>query len=345
MAQRQRAPQEATLCAGSDLHVEYVPVTQLSSLQTDTRIMAAVQFGSRTWSNAAEPWRFGVGLQPLDVATDMVEVWRASDTVRSALIDGVALRLSPHYAFGHVLVNEDEHPDLQAATRSAYDRILSALREHGHPHLIRVWHYFPDIGAVEHGIERYQAFCVGRHEALSAASGFERTLPAATAIGTRVPGLLMYFIAARTPPVQIENPRQVSAFRYPPQYSPRSPSFSRAVRSGSAHEASLYVSGTASVVGHATRHRDQLHGQLQETVNNLTALFAQASAGPSHGFRLPDDLKQLKVYLRDHDDLHAARTFLEPYFNAAPILYLQGDVCRADLKVEIEGISTVPVTA
>jgi hypothetical protein len=59
----------------------------------------------------------------------------------------------------------------------------------------------------------------------------EAALPAATCIGRfdGVRRLQVYWLAAREAGLPLENPRQVSAFRYPRQYGPQSPSFSRAL--------------------------------------------------------------------------------------------------------------------
>lgn len=50
----------------------------------------------------------------------------------------------------------------------------------------------------------------------------------------------------------------------------------------------------------------------------------------------------LKVYLHDPTTLPAVRERLEAYLTKAghgvDVLYLQGDVCRSDLMVEVEGI-------
>src|SRR3546814_12443298 len=77
--------------------------------------------------------------------------------------------------------------------------------------------------------ERYREFCVGRARGLG---DFDtHALPAATAIGrcddARV--VQVYWLAARTPGMPVENPRQVSAYRYPRQYGPQQPSFARAM--------------------------------------------------------------------------------------------------------------------
>ena len=153
------------------------------------------------------------------------------------------------------------------------------------------------------------AFCAGRHQALVAElTEFETHLPAACAIGTDEPGLRLYALAGRTAGIQIENPRQTSAFHYPRQYGPRSPSFSRAVlKAWEERHHHLYISGTASIVGHASQHVD-LMAQLDETLFNLRALLAQAN-------RLtPEPLRPalLKVYCRPNLDSGGVATADRP---------------------------------
>jgi chorismate lyase/3-hydroxybenzoate synthase len=57
------------------------------------------------------------------------------------------------------------------------------------------------------------------------------------------------------------------------------------------------------------------------------------------------ELTQLKVYLQDAAILAPIQARLAAYLATTPlsprqveVLYLQGDVCRADLMVEVEGI-------
>src|SRR3990170_3468810 len=78
----------------------------------------------------------------------------------------------------------------------------------------------------DQGRERYQLFCAGRHDAfLAAGYHHDVDLPAASAVGMRGRGLIAYFLAAREPGVQVENPRPIAAYNYPPQYGPKTPSF------------------------------------------------------------------------------------------------------------------------
>ena len=149
--------------------------------------------------------------------------------------------------------------------------------------------------------------------------------------------MLIYALASRTPGIQVENPRQVSAFRYPPQYGPKSPSFSRAMlKDWGAGGWHLYISGTASILGHATVHANDVLAQTQETLHNLEALVETANRQTQAALRM----SLLKVYVRDQTDPAVLRELIAARFGReTPTLLLQADICRRDLLVEIEGIA------
>ena len=89
--------------------------------------------------------------------------------------------------------------------------------------------------------------------------------------------LSIYFLAARRPPKMIENPRQTSAYHYPPKFGRHSPIFSRACVWGESGGGRLFVSGTASIVGHETIHRGDVIAQTRETMVNIGALLEEAN--------------------------------------------------------------------
>ena len=151
-----------------------------------------------------------------------------------------------------------------------------------------MWNYVGGINEHDEGRERYQLFCAGRHDAFVAA-GYHHDvdLPAASAVGMRGRGLVTYFLAAREPGVQVENPRQVAAYRYPPEYGPKSPSFSRAT----IWKDRVFVSGTSSVLGHATVHHDDVAAQLEETLRNIETVLAQTG-------RALENVISAKTYIR-----------------------------------------------
>jgi chorismate lyase/3-hydroxybenzoate synthase len=143
-------------------------------------------------------------------------------------------------------------------------------------------------------------------------------------------------MASRQAGQPIENPRQTSAYCYPPRYGRQSPTFSRATVAGEGHDATLFVSGTASIVGHETLHEGDVRAQTHETLANIESLLAQVKATrPDLHWSLPD--LQLKTYVRDPADLLAVREVILQRLGAdAPGHFLQATVCRPDLLVEIE---------
>ena len=75
----------------------------------------------------------------------------------------------------------------------------------------------------------------------------------------------------------IENPRQTSAYHYPPKFGKHSPIFSRACSGAARQRPSLFISGTASIVGHETIHPGDVRAQTRETMANINALLDEAN--------------------------------------------------------------------
>jgi chorismate lyase/3-hydroxybenzoate synthase len=273
---------------------------------------------------------------PLLAPASGCELWKSRGAVAWDRDAGIGFAHDGDVLFGSLAVLEGGPQTVAADTFKCYARIIAFLERQNYPHLLRCWNFLHDINHGDADHERYKQFCVGRHQALAAAHNFERQLPAGTAIGLREPGLLIYFIAGKQPGRRIENPRQLPAFQYPRQYGPRSPSFSRATFKPSDGGGLLLVSGTASVVGHASRHPGETLPQLDETVENLRALLDHAAA-QLDGCRWL--LQGLRLYLRDRAELPAVRSRLEALLGPrTPVLYLEGDICRTDLKLEIEAV-------
>ncbi|HEX4151090.1 MAG TPA: hypothetical protein VHY75_02655 [Steroidobacteraceae bacterium] len=255
----------------------------------------------------------------------------------------VHYRFCDEFLFGALSLEETSF-ELSQATIVAYRDIFELLERTGHRHLIRVWNYLPEITREDGGDERYRSFNTARQAAFrSVGRPTEESVPAACALGSP-PGspISIYFIAAREAPKMIENPRQTSAYRYPPKFGTHSPSFSRACVLSESSGTNLFVSGTASIVGYETMHHGDVRAQTHETLANLEALLAEANrvVGAS---RYSLDRLKLKVYVRRPRDLEAIESALsESLRPAAPILYLQADVCRRELLVEIEATGESP---
>jgi chorismate lyase/3-hydroxybenzoate synthase len=282
-----------------------------------------------------DPRYLRVPLQPHGAAP--FEVWRTHGPVRHGRDGDARWAEDDTLHFGWIEVAEADL-GLEAASRTAYARLSELVRERGFPHLLRSWNYLDAITVGRDDEERYRRFCIGRAAGLGP---FEiGTLPAATAIG-RVDGdrtLQVYWLAARTPGTPVENPRQVSAYRYPRQYGPQPPSFARAMLPPS-HEMPLLLSGTASVVGHESRHHDCVESQLAETFANFDSLIAAARAlRPELPVRFGAG-SHLKVYVRDADALSQVERALAAHLDpAVPRILLHAAICRRELRVEIDGV-------
>ena len=163
--------------------------------------------------------------------------------------------------------------DPAAATEQAYRQLDAARMACGSPHWWRFWNYLGGIVEGEGDAERYRQFTLGRHRAWSATGQIEQSLPAATAIGC-AEGLHIFALAGRLPATSIENPRQVSAWRYPRDYGLRPPSFARASLVREGPQGWLFVSGTASIVNAETVHKGDAEKQTEQTLTNIEKLIA-----------------------------------------------------------------------
>jgi chorismate lyase/3-hydroxybenzoate synthase len=283
-------------------------------------------------------------------ANDLCEVWRVAEPETQLLSGAVGARVNYRFSdallFGSLTIAErdiEAHSEagaLQRATEIAYQEIFEVLNETEHRHLIRVWNYLPEINAQAGGDERYRHFNSARQMAFrKSGRATMGTVPAACALGSPAGSpLSVYFLAARRPPKMIENPRQTSAYHYPPKFGRHSPIFSRACLWGEPGGGRLFVSGTASIVGHETIHRGDVVAQTRETMVNIAALLEEANRIVGSDRYALNGL-MLKVYVRTPSDLPAIAATLSGLLNtAASIVYLQADVCREDLLVEIEAV-------
>jgi chorismate lyase / 3-hydroxybenzoate synthase len=268
------------------------------------------------------------------------EMWTSTLPVTYHQAEGLHCAMNDEVLFGALQVEERPGTRLGTVTYNAYRRLLIQARALGYPHLLRAWNYFPHINRKSEGLERYQCFCAGRHQALAEGlSDFPRTLPAGTAVGTMSGPLNIHFLAAKLPGTHVENPRQVSAYEYPRVYGPRSPSFARATLRPSISGAHLLIAGTASVVGHVSEHIGEPHQQTLETIHNLNALIAHTEQ--LHGITRGQWYGQtlFKIYIRHPEHFATIRDILKDQLPShTQFLYLQGEMCRSELLLEIEGV-------
>lgn len=293
-----------------------------------------------------------VPMARLGEVDSMCTVWQGSGLPQSGQYEAINYRYDDDLLFGVIELSEtmfDENIDktpLQQATESAYSQIFSLLDKLSFPYLFRMWNYIADINDQSFGLERYVQFNLGRQDAfLSHGRDVVGKVPAACALGFESSSdddnraqdsLIISFLAGRVEPQCIENPRQISAYQYPQQYGPRSPTFSRASLVTQGSDEVLFLSGTASIVGHKTLHANDVVAQTRETIANVNAVLIELNSRDSQmKFHLSD--LHYTVYVRYIEDLESIRNELKLCVgDKLKAVYLQANVCRQDLLLEIE---------
>ncbi|MSR43107.1 MAG: hypothetical protein EXS19_03610 [Pedosphaera sp.] len=232
---------------------------------------------------------------------------------------------------------------LEATTEALYSDMFHAARG---LRFARIWNYVPAINAGGgSGLENYQVFCRGRSLAFERhfGAGFKTFLPAASAVGSKTAELSVVFAACQAAMRHVENPLQVSAYDYPREYGPRAPSFARATIVRNREQATVFFSGTAAIRGHGTVAPHDTRHQLDCTLENLRELSVACGLGP-HLDTGCGATRHFKVYLRHVDDQPWVAAALEERLLQPRDLvsYLQADLCRAQLNVEIEATLCPP---
>jgi chorismate lyase/3-hydroxybenzoate synthase len=303
-------------------------MSDAATLLAEPGTLAVFGFGGHG-AGVDDPRWLRVPLEPFDTPAPL-EAWQVDGPVHHGRHGALRWAAGDGWLFAALELDEREHGGPAGAARVGYAQLRDFIRGRNEQRVLRIWNYQGAINQGEGDAERYKLFCDGRAEGCG--DWFAAGYPAATAIGHHAdPQLLqVYLLAGMHAGTAVENPRQVSAWRYPRQYGRTSPGFARAMMLPA--QDALAISGTAAVVGHASAHEGDTAAQLGEILVNLEALLA--SAGMPAGF---DTQAPLKAYVRHPGDAPRVRALLQQRLPGVPVLLLHGDVCRSELLVELDG--------
>jgi enamine deaminase RidA (YjgF/YER057c/UK114 family) len=329
---------------------------QRQPLQWWQEVLALIRFDSHSRPQAAVlPACDGIPIAEVEtpmlgITQGAAEVWRLSGPLQSGTQGRIRYRHNGRLLFASLSLPEGEFAEpgvadaaqaLRSATQSGYRELFSTLDHLGFAHLLRIWNFLPAINEQSGDGERYWHFNRARQDVfLDCDRCIAGNVPAATAVGAdAATPLTLYCIASASAPISLENPRQRSAWTYPTQYGPRSPTFARACIEGDDAQ-TLFISGTASIVGHESAHAGDPLEQTRETLRNISAVVEAANRRLGvERFSLRDLI--YKVYVRRPSDQPLIERELRQVVGAEPAaMYLQADICRRDLLVEIEAVGT-----
>jgi enamine deaminase RidA (YjgF/YER057c/UK114 family) len=301
---------------------------------------------------------FGASAPPVSVIAQAPEGGRRAAleaVVLAAGVRGVRVRRRSAGGEPYTLVEADGVRQVHAAglfsgagpastasrARRAFARMEAILaRERmDYGHVLRQWNYVERLLDFEGcpGCQPYQAFSDVR-SARYARADFPAGYPASTGIGQAAGGVLIEFVALDGPPeARVEaltNPRQVDAHRYSdgvlvgapdPETGGRTPpKFERGKLVARAGEETVFVSGTAAILGEKSVAEGDVTAQTTTSVENVRAIL---------GGRPP---RYLRAYVKHAADIPEVRRVCERAFGTIPSLCVVADVCREELLVEIE---------
>lgn len=278
----------------------------------------------------------------------------AADRVRYSVVDNIEMARTDTITMLRIVVPEDSSAgavSLYNAGYTAYTQLFAVIAKRKLGTLARIWNYVPrilddaDPTIPAQDRERYRQFNAGRRDAWEQfgpkSEDGTMLFPAATGIGSHNGPLVIECLVTTNKVDYLENPRQISAYNYPSRYGTKPPVFARGSLVTSSERTELYISGTASIVGSETRHKDNAVAQVKETFKNIETLIGKENLKKHHhpGFSLAD-IAGLRVYIKDRNQYLIIRKEIEKIMGAdMPILYVNDDICRPDLLLEVEGVA------
>jgi enamine deaminase RidA (YjgF/YER057c/UK114 family) len=235
--------------------------------------------------------------------------------------------------------------DTRRAASVAFDQMRAILSVEGmsFDHIIRQWNYIGNILEIKSEKQNYQVFNEVRSENFKKyrmIPGF----PAATGVGMMHGGVLLDFHAVKDGDSidirAVDNPDQIRPYRYGLQVlkGVQPPQFERAVLKTVKNSSTLFISGTASIIGQDTIGIDDIERQTIVTIDNISKLTFAAGQVNISGYEHPDAGKiiLLRVYIKRQEDFDKVKEICNKLYPGVTALYIEADICRDNLLVEIE---------
>jgi enamine deaminase RidA (YjgF/YER057c/UK114 family) len=146
----------------------------------------------------------------------------------------------------------------------------------------------------------------------------------------------------------IDNPNQVNPYEYGQEVlrvvagkgkSIKSqPLFERALLISGKERSTLFISGTASILGQDITGIEDIEKQTIVTLDNIEKLTDKKRIGDITGKTDKEWGKfiLLRVYVKNQNDFAKVKMICQKRFPGVPSIFIQSDICRDNLLVEAE---------
>ncbi|TFG43041.1 MAG: hypothetical protein E4H43_02280 [Bacteroidia bacterium] len=260
--------------------------------------------------------------------------------------------------WGAGLGNDQYMDDTRKAAVAAFDMVKEILHSENLTlnNLVRQWNFIGDILGMKEGFQNYQIFNEVRSEFYKkyrTIGGF----PAATGVGMKYGGVFLDFCALKADETiklkAVNNPSQVNAYEYGQQVlkglTPsvtdvkHPPQFERGLIMINKTTSTLFVSGTASIIGQDTIGKGDVNEQTVVTIENIRKVADRERIRKLTGI---EDIGQgefslLRVYIKKQEDFKSVKRICNEHFPGSPVIFIEADICRDDLLTEIEAEVTI----
>jgi enamine deaminase RidA (YjgF/YER057c/UK114 family) len=243
------------------------------------------------------------------------------------------------------------------SAQSAFANLVSQFSQMGLSmnEIVRQWNYVGNIltcnelnGSTK---QNYQLFNEVRFDTYSNHRNLA-SYPAATGIGTAITGISIDCLVINHNPdvkiIPISNPNQINSYQYGQEVligAPNTkkekkhpPQFERAILITTGDSSRLLISGTAAIIGQHTVANGDVSRQTLVSIENIQMLCSRKNLVNHHAELtcIPKKYSYIRVYVSHRKDIPLVKPICQDFYGDVPINYLQADICRHDLLVEIE---------
>jgi enamine deaminase RidA (YjgF/YER057c/UK114 family) len=255
---------------------------------------------------------------------------------------------------------EDVRPrlDTDLYSRHAFDGVNQILQSENMTfnNIVRQWNFIGNILGKKRNdqslVQHYQVFNKVRHDYYDRFRSIP-DFPAATGIGMNFNGVTIDICAISptddTLIYSINNPKQINPFAYDQRVlsggsiggmvHKTPPQFERAKLVERRELSRLFISGTASIIGQETVGLEDVKTQTRITIDNIRTLIARANLlhrSTQNNVYTADQCSYIRVYVKHSGDIPLVKPICADYFGDSPANYIQTDICRDGLLMEIE---------